>query len=252
MNYVRKLTALILAVVFCVALVIGVGVIFSVRNVNVEYIDYSGNYTQEYKTTEDNLQKLKGSGLLFIGKDDIKDKLSDDSVIAVASYEKIYPCTVNVVVKERVERFALKLDDGYAVYDADGILMREERDSVSSSISAPVNALDESDDVVVNADSGDMENIAAIFSYIEESFGGVRTLVSSATVNKGVGSATDSLQVKCRSGISFIVGDWKNNGKEKIIKIDEIYSSLSEKKKLGGSITVVCDDDGVASGVYSE
>ncbi|MDE6074947.1 MAG: hypothetical protein K2G26_00750, partial [Clostridia bacterium] len=94
MKYTRKLMAVGLAIVFCIAIVIGTGIILSVRNVNVTYIDYSGRYTEvEYAAARENLNKLKGSGLLFIGDDDVFGKVSATEVLAVESYEKKFPCT---------------------------------------------------------------------------------------------------------------------------------------------------------------
>lgn len=244
MKYVRKVTALVLAIIFCTAIVIGIGVIFSVKNVNVEFVDYSGEYTEEYERTKENMNKLKGSGLLFLSEWDVKSKLSGGDVITIESYERIYPCTVNVKVKERVECFTVRIADGVSVYDEDGVFMH----SVRTESGEYLNPLDNSPDIAVGAADGKLSDddyvcVASLCRGVKNSFGALRKIVESVTVYGSLNTAN----IKLRSGISIAVSDWKNNAGNKIKTVFEEYKNLSDKQLTCGMITVADGERGTGA-----
>lgn len=242
MKYIRKVTALVLAIIFCAAIVIGLGVIFSVKNVNVEFIDYTGQHNEEFERTRKNLNSLVGSGMLFISDDDVESKLSDERVIAVESYERIYPCTVNVVLKERIECFASVSDGIVYVYDEDGAFMRTERGEGDY-----LNPSDSSPDIIVSGEKAgtltaeEYKSVGVLLNNFKYSFGSLRKLVKSVVVYPSVNSAN----VYLRSGISIVVSDWDKNAREKMAAVYDCYRSLSDAQKIdaGGKITVA---DGAA------
>lgn len=249
MKYIRKVTALVLAIIFCAAIVIGLGVIYSVRNVNVEFIGYSGMYEEEFGKTKENLNKLKGTGMLFLSDGDVQNKVSDDSVLAVASYERIYPCTVNVVVKERVECFVSLSGDVAYVYDEDGEFMRSSRLNGDY-----LNPYDGSPDVVVRGEISDTlsaeeyKNVGNLLKSFKTSFGVLRKLVDVVTVYSSLSSANIAL----RSGVSILVYEWEQNVAEKIAAVYGCYCALSdgERTDKNGKITVA-DSAGGAHPVAS-
>lgn len=231
MNHVRRVMAVVSAIIFLIALVIGTGVILSVRNVNVTFLDYSGLYAEEYSQTRTNFDGLKGSGMVFIKDEDINSKVSHKDVFVVESYKKIYPCTVNVVLRERVETFALKTTAGYKIYDEEGKLMR------TVNADKYTNAVDGCPDVEIIADEDSVKELAALSGYFAQAFGPVRRLVSSLEVRKYFEFNIASFNL--RSGLSVSIIEWRKNGEAKVEKAYEIYSSLTESQQKGGSITVM-------------
>lgn len=232
MKHVRKLMAIGMAIVFLIALVIGTGVILSVRNVNVSFIEFSGNYSgenSEYEKTRANFNKLKGSGLLFIGDDDVFNKVTATEALAVESYEKKFPCTLNIVLRERIETFTYKTDAGYSVYDERGILIRNTENE-------PVNSVDDCPNVLLECDAEEIEDIAAVCTAFNENFGALRRMVKSVKTYKYPG--LHYADINLYSGFVISVHDWKTSGTQKIKRAYEKYSQLSEASKLNGSITV--------------
>lgn len=230
MRYVRKVTALILSIIFCVALVVGVGVIYAVKNVNVTYIDYSGNNDEEYAATRENLNKLKGTQLIFLDLGDIEERLGDKSTIAVESFEKIYPCTVNIVLRERMESFYTR-DGAYCnQYDDRGNLIK-----TVQATGVPLNGLDGSPDILIDADEKFIVPIAELCKYFKEEFGALRSLVESVTVHPGVENAAI---IKLRSGMSVAIKDWQTDGEKKISKAYLEYCAASDGQRVDGIITV--------------
>ncbi len=227
-----------LAIIFCIAIVIGTGIILSVRNVNVSYIDYSGKYTEvEYAAARENLNKLKGSGLLFIDDEDVYGKVLATEVLAVESYEKKFPCTVNVVIRERVECFTFKTESGYTVYDDYGKEIR-----TVDTAEAPVNTLDGCPNVVLDCLPEQVEELATVCRYFKENFGALRRLVVGVSVKKYL--ELEILTITLRSGVTISVSEWHTAVQQKIKKAYETYSSLNDYQRAGGTITVIDGSDG--------
>lgn len=229
MKHIRKLMAVGLAIIFLIALVIGTGVILSVRNVNVSFIEYSGDYTEEYTATRKNFDKLKGSGLLFISDADVYGKVTATDVLAVESYEKKFPCTVNIVLRERIETFTYKTDAGYSVYDERGKLIRNTENE-------PVNSVDDCPNVLLKCEADEIEQLAAVCAAFNENFGALRRMVES--VETTVYPGLEYIDINFYSGFVISVHDWKVSGAQKIKKAYDKYNELSEYAKISGSITV--------------
>ena len=230
MRYIRKVTALILSIIFCVALVVGVGIIYAVKNVNVTYIDYSGNNAEEYAATRENLNKLKGTQMLFLGLDEIEERLGDKSLIAVESFEKIYPCTVNIVLRERMECFYTRQGTEYDIYDDRGNVIK-----TVQSAEVPLNTLDSSPNILIEADDELIVPIAKLCEYFKEQFGALRSLVESVYVD----SAMENIVIiKLRSGMRIAVSDWQENGAEKMGNAYREYLQLSDSERVDGLITI--------------
>lgn len=232
-----------LAIIFMITLVIGTGVVFSIRNVNVAFVDYSGKYAERFETVKSNLNNLKGSGLIFVSDSDIYGKIEKEDLpyIAIEGYEKKFPCTVNVTVRERVECFALRTAEGYSVYDDRGALMRK-----TESAEVPLNPVDGSPDLRVIAAADEMTDIARVCGYFKDNFGNLRRLAESAVISKYL--ELNVLTVNMRSGLQIRLYEWKNSPEEKIKKAYGKYVSLSDAEKLSGAITVV---DGGENGSVS-
>lgn len=226
MKHIRIMMAVGLTIIFLTALVIGAGVVLSVRNVNVSFIEYSGEYAEDYAETRANLNKLKGSGLLFIRDADVYGKVTASEVLAVESYEKNYPCTINIVLRERIETFTCKTDTGYSVYDERGKLIRETE-------SEPENPVDGCPDVLLKCSEGDIAELAVLCSAFKENFGSLRRMVKSVETTAFGKQVVD---INLYSGLQITLVDWKTSGEQKMKKAYEKYLKLSEYQKLSGAI----------------
>jgi cell division septal protein FtsQ len=244
MNYLRRFIALILSIIFCVALVIGLGVILAVKNVNIQFVKYSADGSderimQEYNATKQNLEKLKGSNLLFLSQDDIQKNISNDDYIYVADFEKVFPCTVNVTLKERKESLAIQTDDGYYMYDEEGTFIRKAKSNL--------NPLDDSPNVLVNADASQIVSVATMCSYFKGIFSTLRNLVESVEITDSILGDSGIFTFNFYSGIKIVVSDYLTLSEDKIKRAYEEYNSLSEKDKLHGAIRVVNSNSDVSS-----
>lgn len=225
----KKLMTFSLLIVFLIAVIIGAGVILSVRNVNVTYIDYSGLYEDEYNKTRENLDKLKGSGLLFVSDDDVAGKISDRELFKVKSYEKKFPCSIDIVIEERIECFCLKTDKGYSVYDTNG-----EHIKTTTIENSMFNSVDGCPNVLLEVSADQIKEVAKICSFFNDNFGSLRRLVSKIYTIE----YSDLLTFKLRSGLTITLTYWNTLGEQKIKKAYEKYATLSDGQKTTGSIIV--------------
>ena len=119
MKHVRKIAIILIAAVMAVAVAISVCVIFSVKNVNVTYIGEQTAVTERVAKIKNNvLNKIRGTVISLVKESDIIESVGDEydgKFVAVYSCEKVYPCTVNLVVKERIETYAIADAGGYKV-----------------------------------------------------------------------------------------------------------------------------------------
>jgi hypothetical protein len=222
-------------------------VIFSVRNVNIEFIKYSAEGSDEnimsiYNDSSLSFEKLKGSNILFIEDDDIEKHITNTDYLYLVSYEKVYPCTLDIVVKERVETFAIYGDDGYSIYDETGKLLRKSKDNINSSDNSP--------NLIVYADSSKMATVSSLCAYFKKDFSTLRNYVKSVQVTDSLIEKTSTFTFIMHSGLTIEIVDYETLAEEKIWAAFVEYSSLSEAEKLRGKITVV-DRDGTEATIQT-
>lgn len=242
MKYIRKFTALILSVIFLVALVISAGVLLSVRNVNVRLLSYTGVCDDRYGEVKEKFSRLKGTSLLFLDGDEVSALIDGDGEIAFVGYEKVFPCTVNITVKERVECLAYEAADGYDFYDDRGVLMRKGSENV--------NPIDSCPDVLVLADDAvTVGEVATMCSYFLEIFASFRSTVQSVTVS----SESRTLVYTLYRGLRIEIEDYATFPREKTVGAYKAYEALNESQSVRGTLRVSCagNDVGAIKTQYS-
>lgn len=244
MNYLRKVVALILSLVFCAALIVGAGVALSIKNVNVEYIFYTTGGDEDYAYSTKQLNALKGTNLLFLSEDDIARCVGGKGTICVASYEKVFPCTLNVVLKERRETFARQNENGlYAVYDEDGTFIRGSAQNINEIDNCPNVLLDVPDDKFDQAVKSSL--------LFKKFFGSLRDMVKKVTVAKDLITDCYNITFSLYCGVEISISDFTVYSEEKMSSCYRVFSSLSDENKLRGWVMCVCTGNDV-SGVYAE
>lgn len=251
MKYIRKGIALILIVVFIAAVAIGLGVIFAVRNVNICTVGYSsedGESSEEFSgavaSITSSLSSLKGKSMLGVDEDDVISVVEDSGYAGFVSVEKVYPCTINVTVKEKFELYAVQVqgEDGmyYNVYDSDF--------SYIAAKSSNVNNLDGAPNVLISGISGsDYGYVATVSEVIEENIAPLRVIAerfSTELATGGSSSVTEVLTVELRCGLTLELYDYRVNTAEKAVRICEVFAELDEESIVGGTLTCRQSSDG--------
>lgn len=244
MKYLRKIIWLVIAVTLLAAVIIGVGVIFSVKNVNVTLKSYSYSAWDEMTEERESearaeidaiknivIKKYGGKLISYVDNDELAASLSDTLYI-LESCEKVYPCTLNITVKERREVFYIS--DGtetFSTYDSLGVLMRsglKEEDAV--------NNIDKAPNIFITGVTSDaqIKSIANIASVFAEKFSSLRSIVKRIELQARQGN----MIFRLRCGIVVHVTDYVVVTEAKIHAVYNKFMSLSGEEKLSGTIVV--------------
>ena len=246
MKYVRKIVALLIGVVFFASLIIGLGVIFAVRNINVTLITYANDYSADYDAAKEKLKGFKGESIVFIETDDIVKTFSDSAYV-VESCTKKYPATINVVLKQRLESFAIFVGGLYSMYDSDGEFLRR---SINNE-----NIVDASPNVELTMPVEKIKEVAKIAGEFKSNFNALRSILSSISLdeNENVDGYVEKLIFHLRSGVVVQIDDYKNNSAEKIEAAFKKYENLTDRQKLSGKIRSykIGGESGVINADYS-
>lgn len=229
MKYLRKMVALLIGIAFFAALIICVGRIFAVKNINVKMITYEEDSAESYKTVKEALNVFKGESILFLSEEDIV-KTAVGSNYVVASCEKKFPCTVNVTVKERLEIFAVSVGGLYSMYDGDGKFLRSSVENAN---------LDGAPNVELTGITVEqIQTVATVAAQFKESFGGLRSIVKSINLDSrpDIEGYSDKLTFNMRCGLVIQIDDYLQDSGEKITATYMKFCSLSDRQKLGGRV----------------
>ena len=253
MKYVRKIVWLLIGITFFVSLIIGIGIIFSVKNVNVSlesfrYSEWEEMTEAQRATAEEEISsfknkvlgKYRGALMSFVDEQEIVACLNGTEY-AVDSFTKEYPCTLNIKLKERREVFVVAATDGYRIYDEHGEFLRSGED--------PLNSIDGAPNIDVSgADLSKINDIATLSGYFAESFSALRTIVKRIEIQT---TETKNMVFYLRCGLRIWISDYANLSVEKIEAAYKQFISLSGEKKLSGSIHAgVSVNDGTVRALY--
>ena len=230
MKYLRKMFGLVLGLAFFAALIICVGRIFAIKNINVNLITYDDDWSESYDKAKKALSIYKGESILFLSEEDIVERIAGSNYV-VTSYEKKYPCTVNVTIKERLEIFAVSVGGLYSMYDSDGEYLRTTDENL--------NDIDGTPNVEVTGIATEqMQPVANIAALFKTDFGGLRSLVKSIhlDVRPEIAGYNDKLIFNMRCGLVIQLDDYTQDCEEKIAAAYKKFCSLSDKQKLSGKI----------------
>lgn len=253
MKYLRKIIGLVIAVVFLATVIIGVGVIFAVKNVNVTlqsyvWADWNDMTEEEQALAQSEIDDIKnivlgnyrGKLMAFVNSDNLAADFDDTNYI-LESCEKVYPCTLNITIKERREVFIEATGNStYSTYDSYGTLMRS-----GLSEEEAVNNVDKAPNIYVYGmtSSGDIVKVAEAASVFAETFSSLRSMVESIELNQRAGSIIFNL----RCGIEIYVSDYYTltdiKMQDSVKAAYNKFMSLTGEEKLSGRIMVKIGTD---------
>lgn len=256
MKYLRKISALLIAVIMLAAIAIGIGVIFSVRNVNVTLLSYScetdsdaaNKKIEEFKSSI--LKEVRGSVISSVKEERVAAALSDESYL-IESFEKVYPCTLNVTVKERLEAFAVVEEDAsYSVYDENGIILRKvstEEEAFNRVDGAPNTYLEG-----VKSEE-DVKSVAAVCAIFKVKFSALRSVAEKVVLYKAQSNLEKNrITFFLRCGVKLEVQDYTVLTAEKIEAGYDCFARLTGEQKLGGTIYAYTTVENQVSATYDK
>ena len=246
MKYIRKAIVLVLAAVFIAAVAIGLSVIFAVRNINVFSAGYqssaqNGGSSKEFSAAVEKIQSslssFEGKAIAGVKEADISFAVNSSGYAEYVSWEVIYPCTINVTVRERLEVFSVPSEDGktFTVLDKDCKPM-----AVKATNS---NNLDGSPNVLVTVPEEDYPLVSSLADMFGEKFLSVRAFAESFTVTSDPIEG-QSLVIKLRCGVSMEIREYSSKAEEKAAALFKAFTGMPDYLKLGGNMYCLETDGG--------
>lgn len=246
MKYLRKMFMLIIGVAFVAALIICVGRIFAVKNINVNLITYEdeADYAESYNEAKKALSVYKGESILFLSEKDIMER-SVGSNYVVTSCEKKFPCTINVTIKERLEIFAVSVGGLYSMYDSDGGFLRTDFENTNNNDGTP-------NVEVTGIATEQISTVAHIAEQFKKEFNGLRSIVKSINLDSrpGIEGYNDRMIFNLRCGLVIQLVDYSQKSEEMISIAYKKFCTLSDKQKISGRIRVG-NESGLVSADYA-
>lgn len=247
MKFLRKVAVLVIAMVCVAAFAIGIGVIYSVRNVNIIMLSY-----EDKEASENNIAavrqavsgKCMGSVIAFVDEENVISAIDDG--YTVEKFEKVYPCTINITVKQRMDVFAVQKGENFEIYDEDGVYLYTSENAD--------NSFDSSPNVLVSGveTKEEMATIAKVSSVFKDKFASLRSVVESISLNKAKSSIdSDRIVFELRCGVVIELQDYENFTSEKISEAFRTFSSLTGEQKLTVRIYAY-EVDGAVKATYSD
>ena len=245
MKHLRKIGILIIAVIMAAAVAVGICVVYAVRNVNMTFLNYSDSQetssSEMLAIKESVLEKVRGRVISSVGEEDVASCLDDGYFLE--SFEKVYPCTINITVQQRREVYSVFDGENYSTYDETGKFMRTAENGLNFFDGAPNLILEGTNG---EEDIKEVAAVCAIFkSYSENS--ALRSALEKVTLSKSQTSIavdSDKIVFGFWCGISIEIQDYTKYTSEKISKAYKYFKELSPEQKLKGRIYCLIDENG--------
>ena len=248
MKYIRKITVYLISVIILASLVIGCGVIFAVKNINITIMGFSGGAEKSIaKVKTKLLSEFRGSVMLFVSEKEVAGAV-DDGAYVVLECKKVYPCTLNVTLKERVETYYSENGEGYCVYDDSGIITR-----TVAEYGDTLNRFDGAPNIKISGAESleDYKTVASVGLEFKEKFLSLRAVVSEISIRNAKSEyENDRIIFLLKCGLKIEVQDYSSGLKEKISAAYSQFGNLSGAQKLKGTVTSYSLLDGSVRAIY--
>ncbi len=118
----KKVSTILIAVVFMISVIVACIGLFSVKKVHV---DFTVSASADIERVQNKLNKFLGVNLLVFNEQEVSLALKDEPYYEVLSVEKSYPNILSVSLKERVEVYYLEFQGEFFIMNEDGFVVNK-------------------------------------------------------------------------------------------------------------------------------
>ncbi len=240
----RRLVLTTTAIIFLLALVLGVYTVFTVNSVSVYYDVVSENGLKYSKEIQDKLEdKWLGKNILLIKEENVLSVFDEYPYVEEISARKVYPNKIVVYARENTERFAVESADKsyFIMFDSKG-------DKLGTN-SVNKNAADSFRNILLSGFGYDGVSFANeeyfkcvlnMCDIADEVLGGVRTNFERVTLVRPTSlQSEDYIEIGTTEGVVIKIVNPLSGGEEKIRECLKSYLSLKSDERLYGVITAI-------------
>ena len=234
----RKVSVIIVAVVFILVMLFACIALFTVKEVKVTY---SVGDDTDTLAVQEKLDEFLGDNLIFIDEQEIADSLLDFHYMQVVSVEKDFPNVIHVEIQERREVYEIVSGDDVYVTTVDGFVLKKLGiDEVSKSrdrirlVLNGVNVLESTLGKVIKTDAD--QQLLEVFEMAKS----VKLTNCIDSVELEVASQKEQATFKTYTGVNIVVREILDQGVEKIqtafVKYDQ---GTTDYEKTFDNIVVI-------------
>ena len=239
------LSTIVSFVLLAAVIAAGINAVFTVSDVQTEYVVYSAEGRAETAQLNEKLGRYRGKSSTFLDLNDVKDTVEQFPCLSAERIEKKYPSAVSLTVRERKETYAVRQENGFAVFDEEGRYLYEKADNVNR-LDGDKNILLEGFSFVCKertaAEGEYAAELFAAFDTLKETLGSIRANVLRAELKKfSSDGRTHFFYIYMREGVMLSIKNPAKAGEEKAAVAVEKYLSLTDKQRVKGVIDVVDD-----------
>jgi cell division septal protein FtsQ len=254
MRHAKWLKALCVAVVIAFT-ALCVRAIFSVSDIEIDQSCYNQS---EVEAANELLSRYYGAWLPFVKTSEITDIINNQTGLKVESIEKQYPNVLQIKLKERQERFAIKSGDSYLILD-DEYTVVDIRDNPENSVDGLANILlvfensefsAENMTLRSSLDIGNKKLLDAVVSMIDK-LDSPRDTIKEIRVEEKERGSNYYVNFETLEGVTIEIRKALERPAEKITAGIEKYLSLSDRDRLIGKVAVYALDTGEVVAIWT-
>lgn len=241
----KKLVVAFSAALFATIIFLSACLIFTVRNVTVDYTCTTKKTEEEILETKQRLEGFIGGNVFSVNEDEVTATLASNPYVKVLSVDVKLPARLSVTVEERTEFYCISNGGKYYNLTKDNYVLCEIGSNAArldgkphalidgDTVKLTVNGVFKTDDVLVNT------AISVI-----NAFGDVRNEIACVTIDRYNEESESShnewnrLIVKTREGAVFTVLEANLFSDRKVALLASVYAMLEYEQRTNGSILI--------------
>ena len=238
----RTVLTTVVAVLLLVAVVAaGINAVFTVTSVNADFVTYTEEGERAAQALKESLNGYLGKSTTFLDLGEVRATAASDPRFQVVSVRKEYPASVVVELRERRAAFACRGEDGWDVYDVEGIRIGTDEEAGTYVRIEGDFALTSEAGVLTGKYAGELLGMYAVFC---ELLGEPRANFVSVELEDNSATGTDEFdrfRIATGEGVEIVLRGPSERIEDKARAAAQKYLSLEAHERVRGRISVVIE-----------
>lgn len=241
----KKLVVAFSAALFATIIFLSACLIFTVRNVTVDYTCTTKKTEEEIVQAKQRLEGFLGKNVFSVNEDEVVATLSDNPYVKVISVSVNLPARLSVKVEERAEFYCVRNGDKYYNLTKENYVLCEIGSNQARLDGEPLALID--GDTVPMSVNGEFKTEDVLMNTaisLINAFDDVRNEIISVTVDRYNEDSASShnewnrITVQTREGAIFTITEANVFSDRKVALVASVYSMLEFEERTNGSVLI--------------
>lgn len=246
----KRLTITFSAVIFAVILFLSACLIFTVRNVTVDYSCTTEKTKQEVIEAKKNLEAFLGKNIFSVNEEDVYASLSTNPYVKVLSVDVKIPARLTVKVEERIEYFCVKNGKDFYNLTKDRYVLCKNSENSARLDGKPHVIIDgDTDAMQVNSRLESQNELFNVAVEVLFAFEDAKNELEYVTVDKYNEQSESTLNewnriiVKTKEGAIFTITQALEHSSKKVALLKSVYGQLEYDERTNGQVIVFTGEE---------